>query len=131
MNLQKHLRSQILLGLGALALLAAPLRASAIEDDGARQAQTPSEQSLAANGDFASATVIPGTSVSWTPTKAEAELGRVMVTDTILLAILLAGMILIVAYTSVATRRRPELRPVLGDRVGGISYGPAPGAASH
>lgn len=103
-------------------------RARAIEDDGARQAA--SQQSLAANGDFTSENAMAGMSITGPTTAAEAELGRAMVTDAIVLAILLAGMILIVAYTSVATRRRQELRPVLGGRVRGISYRPA-GAANH
>jgi hypothetical protein len=127
MNIRRQIRMQILAGLGALVLLTA-VRARAIEDDGARQAA--SQQSLAANGDFTSENAMAGMSITGPTTAAEAELGRAMVTDAIVLAILLAGMILIVAYTSVATRRRQELRPVLGGRVRGISYRPA-GAANH
>ena len=128
MNIRRQIRMQILAGLGALALLAAPVRARATEDEGARQAA--SQQSLAANGDFTSETAMAGMSITGPTTAAEAELGRAMVADTIVLAILLAGMTLIVAYTSVATRRQQELRPVLSGRVRGISYGPA-GAASR
>jgi hypothetical protein len=138
MNMRQRMRVQILAlaGLGALAFMAGPARAGALEDGGARQVQVASEaqastQSWAANGDFASDTATTGASSSGILTKAEAELGQAMLTDTIVLAILLAGMVLIVVYTSFATRTRRELRPVLGERIGGVSYGPTAGAASR
>lgn len=140
MKMGRLMRVQILAlaGLGALAFMAGPARAGAIEDDGARQAQVATEaessrtQSWAANGDFAgdTATVSDSTN-SAVLTKAEVELGRAMVTDTILLAILLSGMVLILVYTTFATRTRRELRPVLGERLGGVPYGSAAGAASR
>jgi hypothetical protein len=129
MKIQKQIRNSILAGLAALVLIAAPVRARGLEDDGARQAA--SQQSWAASGDFTSETVMPGANGAPT-TEAEMELGRVMVTDTVLLAIVLAGMVLIIVYTSFATRRRRDLRPVLTtQRIRGISYGPAAGAASR
>jgi len=129
MKIQKQVRIPIFAGLAALALISSAVQAHAIEDDGARQAA--SQRSLAANGDFSSETVMPVTTAVGPTTPAEAELGRAKVTDTILLAIVLAGTVLIIAYTSVATRRRRELRPVLNARIRGISYGPPAGAASR
>jgi hypothetical protein len=138
MNMGRLMRVQILAlaGLGALALIAGPARAGALGHDGARQvqvatgAQTSTTQSWAANGDFAADAATAGAESS-VLTKAEAELGRAMLTDTILLAIVLSGMVLILVYTTFATRTRRELRPVLGDRIGEVSYGSAAGAASR
>ncbi len=130
MEIRRRMRRRILVlaGLGTLALLAGPVRSRAIEDDGARQTQA---QSLAANGDFTGETGARDASGTTPVTKEERELARVAVIDTSLLLILITGMGLIVAYTTVATRRR-DLQPVLRDRVAaGMSYGPASGVASR
>lgn len=129
MKIRKQMQMQILAGLAGLALICSPVRARGIEDDGARQAA--GQQSLAANGDYSGDAITPGMTAVGPTTPAEAELGRVMMTDTILLAIVLAGTVVIIAYTSVATRRRRELRPALSGRMNSISYGPAAGAASR
>jgi hypothetical protein len=130
MKMQKRTAIVVLAGLAAVALVAGPVRAHGFQA-GAVQSQPAAQQSLAANGDYSGEAVLTDDVAAAPVTAQEVELGRAMVWNLSGLAILLAGMGSIVAYTIFARRRR-DLQPILRDRAEEINaYGAASGAISR
>jgi hypothetical protein len=137
MKIETRMRRQILAGLAAVLLPvgAASVRATQVDAkshaaQGSSAPQSGNKQSLAANGDFTGETVMQKEGATPQVTSQESELARVALIDIGLLGILIVGMGLIVAYATVATRRR-DLQPILRNRMAGVAYGPASSSASR
>jgi hypothetical protein len=137
MKIETRMRRQILAGLAAILLPvgAASARAAQVDarSDAAERSSAPhsgDKKSLAANGDFTGETAMQKQGATSQVTRQESELARAAVIDTSLLGILIVGMGLIVAYATVATRRR-DLQPILRNRIAGVAYRPASSSASR
>jgi hypothetical protein len=138
MKMQKMIRMQILLGLGAALLLAGSARAQQEVDPtsfdinpgtpAVEQSRVPvTQQSAPTANDTAQESLV--STALWSPqaTHQETDMARMTLVGALLVVILMAGTALIVVYAKVATRRQRHLEPILADS----PYGPASGATTH